>query len=241
MEHDLNYHVERGRESLTFRTTDGDMYRQALLDNREINVALPTTGLMYRGRVVRVEASVDYGRGPSWFVVMQSGKLVSSGPSWVAEDPETGIRMRSFNPGSTINVRVPERFNAARISQIVADGMLQLKSSTRLVQHLNREYGKAFSLPVKENTMAPANKNKAHVRNRFYVAADRMLSESEQGTDNTIPQSHGCRWSKKTLAQAIAHAEEILDKEPAKETVAIVQIVRVVRRKRAPVVVEVVR
>ena len=68
--------------------------------------------------------------------------------------------------------------------------------------------------------------------NKFYVASDRVTTEREQSNQ---PLN---RWTKKTLAEAIKHAEELLEKEPHQEFKAIVQIIRIVRRKRAPIVVE---
>jgi hypothetical protein len=88
------------------------------------------------------------------------------------------------------------------------------------------------------------------VRNRFYVAAPSVTTESEQAQDNipgkgvrlsVSPNDRGGRWTRKNLADAIKHAEEVLDQDPNKDHVAIVRIVRVVRRKKAPVVVEVIK
>lgn len=87
------------------------------------------------------------------------------------------------------------------------------------------------------------------VRNRFYVAAPSVTTASEQDQDN-IPKnvalavSSGDRsgkWTRKTVADAIAHAEKILEVNPTQDHVAISQIVKIVRRKRAPIVVENVR
>lgn len=90
------------------------------------------------------------------------------------------------------------------------------------------------------------------IRNRFYVAADRVTSALEQnqvnepskvfladGVKRTVVNSG--KWTRPTLKAAIAHAEEILDANPSQEHVAITQIVRIVRRKKAPLVVETVK
>lgn len=87
------------------------------------------------------------------------------------------------------------------------------------------------------------------IRNRFYVAAPSVTTEREQAQDNTEKNVHlavssgdrSGKWTRKDLKAAIAHAEQILELEPSKDHVAVVQIVRVVRRKKAPVVVEVVK
>ena len=67
----------------------------------------------------------------------------------------------------------------------------------------------------------------ATMKNRFYVAANRV----------TQP---GDTWAKPTLTEAIAHAREILDREPMKGEIYIAQLIRVVRREKAPVTVEVI-
>lgn len=91
------------------------------------------------------------------------------------------------------------------------------------------------------------------VLNRFYVASDKMMSQEEQGTVNTgeptrerydgyerqAPRHR--RWAKRDLSQAIDHAREILEQNPSKQEVAIVRIVKVVRRKAMPIIVEDVR
>ena len=87
------------------------------------------------------------------------------------------------------------------------------------------------------------------VRNRFYVAAAKVTTEREQSQDNvTTPdvwhdgaKNYAGNWTCKTLKGAIAHAEKLLAENPGQDHAAIVQIIRVVRRKHAPVVVEVVR
>jgi hypothetical protein len=76
------------------------------------------------------------------------------------------------------------------------------------------------------------------IRNRFYVAAPAVTTHTEQDQANT---ERSARWTHPTLKAALAHAETILEENPNKDHVAVVQIVRVVRRKKAPVVVEVVR
>jgi hypothetical protein len=79
------------------------------------------------------------------------------------------------------------------------------------------------------------------VRNKFYVAADSVTRHSEQGQDNAYAagQTSGARpWTKKSLDDAIKQAGDILEAEPSRDHVAIVRIIRIVRRKKSPLVVE---
>lgn len=108
-----------------------------------------------------------------------------------------------------------------------------------------------ISGPVVQLAKEEKKMRKTKVLNRFYVASDKMISEAEQGTVNTGEQrvSHDgyndrprhTRWAKRDLAQAIDHARQILDNDPSKHEVAIVRIVKMVRRKATPVIVEDVR
>lgn len=103
---------------------------------------------------------------------------------------------------------------------------------------------------TKELAAIPQQKEKTmkKVRNKFYVAAPNVTTNSEQDqiNDDTVRLStdsgdRNGKWTRPTLPAAIAHAETILEKEPNRDHVAIVQIVRIVRRKKLPAVVEVVR
>jgi hypothetical protein len=86
---------------------------------------------------------------------------------------------------------------------------------------------------LKNREKKPAMK----INNKFYVSADRVITNAEQMTGKRFPGT----WTHKTLAEAIKHAEELLEQDPACECKAIVQIIRVVRRKKAPVIVEMVK
>ncbi len=81
--------------------------------------------------------------------------------------------------------------------------------------------------------MAKKTPKQKTVTNKFYVGAARL----SQG------------WAKPTLAEAIKHAEELLEEReqqggedymgrPLPDHITVVKIVAVVRRKKAPVVVE---
>jgi hypothetical protein len=88
------------------------------------------------------------------------------------------------------------------------------------------------------------------IRNKYYVASPSVTTAREQGQDNKAPAvslathhvgaESGGRWTRKDLADCITQATEQLEKNPGLEHVAIVRIVRVVRRKKQPVVVEVI-
>lgn len=89
------------------------------------------------------------------------------------------------------------------------------------------------------------------IKNRFYLGAPSMFSKFEQDASNTgqterplqlaldgfVPGKSG-RWTRPTLAAAVQHAENILNENTELESVVIVQAVRIVRRKRSPIVVE---
>lgn len=87
------------------------------------------------------------------------------------------------------------------------------------------------------------------IRNKFYVAAPSVTNHSEQDQNNVAPavrlarSNHdpSSKWTRHTLKDAITHAEQMLEDNPKMEHVAVVQIVRMVRRKKQPVIVETVR
>lgn len=59
-------------------------------------------------------------------------------------------------------------------------------------------------------------------KNKFYVGSPRAIDQN---------------WGHRTLVKAVEHAGQLLDEQDMEETF-VVQIVRVVRRKRAPVEVQ---
>jgi hypothetical protein len=104
------------------------------------------------------------------------------------------------------------------------------------------------SVRMKRPLFQPEKEKPVKIRNRFYVAAASVTTNREQGQVNepknvhlSGPNNDGGRWTRPTLAAAVAHAQQILEDNPSQDHVAITQIVRIVRRKKAPVVVEVVR
>jgi hypothetical protein len=60
---------------------------------------------------------------------------------------------------------------------------------------------------------------------KFYVAADRVTS-------------YGADWCHPTLEGAIKHAEKLLEQEPGTKAKYIVKIIKVVKRRNMPVIVE---
>lgn len=88
------------------------------------------------------------------------------------------------------------------------------------------------------------------VRNPYYVAAPSVTTAREQDDVNDPKQGvqlsvstgdRTGRWTRPTVEAAVEHATQLLDQNPTLEHVAIVKIVRVVRRKKTPVTVEVVK
>lgn len=98
---------------------------------------------------------------------------------------------------------------------------------------------------LREEEKKPVAKLKK-VLNKFYVASPTVTTQEEQGQLNdpkTVrlagPHSvHGGKWTRKDVAGAIEHARIILADNPAQDHVAIVKIVKIVRRKEAPITVE---
>ena len=98
------------------------------------------------------------------------------------------------------------------------------------------EYERRFG-HLRKSRVADKKERLVKINNKFYVAAERVTTAKEQAL-NPIAYK---QWPKKTLAEAIKHAEEILNESSLKDHVAIVKIIRVVRRKEVPIVVETVK
>ena len=88
-------------------------------------------------------------------------------------------------------------------------------------QHWTNEKGLRFATAGKETTMQHGNK--------YYVAYPKIWSSEDT-------------WSKPTLDAAIDHAKEILNSQGGRhrDYCLIVKVVRIVRRKEEPIIVEVV-
>ncbi len=87
-------------------------------------------------------------------------------------------------------------------------------------RYITRNERMAAKKPVRKTA-------KVTIKNKFYVAAQRVTAA-------------GDTWSKPTLAKALEHARELLDKNSSLDYCAVVKIIRVVRRKPVETVVETV-
>jgi hypothetical protein len=91
-----------------------------------------------------------------------------------------------------------------------------------------------------------AKEKPVRIRNKFYVAAPSVTTHSEQDQDNieknvhlsTSPNDRSGKWTRKDLAAAIEHAQTMLEADPSKDHVAIVKIVKLVRRPKPKFIVE---
>lgn len=105
--------------------------------------------------------------------------------------------------------------------------------------------------PVYEQDQKPAKK----IRNKFYIAAPAMASEREQAADHVDGETPGLNdgtyrpelgrhsyheglWTRKDIKDCIKQAERMLETNRDMDAVHIVKIVKVVRRRKLPVIVE---
>lgn len=72
----------------------------------------------------------------------------------------------------------------------------------------------------KSNKVTKVNNTTVSVKNKFYCGATDILSNG---------------WAKPTLEEAIKNARKILDENPDRDKIAIVQIIRVVTREKTPI------
>lgn len=68
--------------------------------------------------------------------------------------------------------------------------------------------------------------------NRFYVGASHIAEAILDGDND--------EWTRSTLEEAVEHGKQLMEDED-KELVTVVQIVRILRREKTPVTVEVVK
>lgn len=69
-----------------------------------------------------------------------------------------------------------------------------------------------------------ATKNTGKITKKFYVGASRMQDRNND-------------WAHTTIEKAVEHARQLMEEEDSDEKI-IVQIIRVVKRQRAPIIVE---
>jgi len=74
--------------------------------------------------------------------------------------------------------------------------------------------------------------------NRFYVASDKVTAPLAQSKANTSGHGAPYSWPHATMESAIKHAHEILEDGPDRDYVVIVEMVKVVRKQRIPIVVD---
>lgn len=96
-----------------------------------------------------------------------------------------------------------------------------IRNHTQRMRRLMREMK---STGNKGGTVA---KNKV---NKFYVAATNISEAVNRG--------HNADWTRPSMAAAIEHAKEILEDNPDRDCVVIVEIKKIVRRASRPIVVE---
>ncbi len=73
------------------------------------------------------------------------------------------------------------------------------------------------------------------ITKKFYVGANKVFDTHAYG------ELCGKTWAKKTEAEAIEHAKEILEKNPRQEFAFVVKVIKIVKRDRPPYKVEVVK
>lgn len=73
------------------------------------------------------------------------------------------------------------------------------------------------------------------ITKKFYVGANKVFNTHDYG-----PLT-GETWAKKTEAEAIEHAKQILEEKPDQDFAFVVKVIKVIRRKRVPLVVETIK
>lgn len=169
-----------------------------------------------------------------------------SGPSHMARFHECYTPKHYVSFGDRYMWHRPPGFMDAAISAVQHDNVERL---SKIVQKSIEE---TFLYHPNCRCVTPAipKETLVKVRNRFYVAAPSVTTASEQDQVNTSDKVHlmtqpnepqSGKWTRHTLKDALAQAEKILEANPKQDHVAIVQIVRIVRRKKQPLVVETIR
>jgi hypothetical protein len=80
-----------------------------------------------------------------------------------------------------------------------------------------------------------ATRNVKKLLNKIELADTKMVKDNKfyVGSHSALERD----WGHATLEAAVAHAEELLDASPGREFTFVVQIVRIVKRRRVPVTV----
>lgn len=234
------------RLTVNFQTRNAK-YCAAVLSGERITLDFPDgdKNIAITGRVTHVQTTQEW-MGPRYNVTLQqdTAPVVTVSGRFHLED----LIKRDYNQAKTMNelakcagfaptfvkVKPPARYEG------VDWGYTGLAPDQIIIDDPHAPLDANWTLVVKE-------KKPMKVRNKFYVAAANVTSFAEQDAEDRPLNISGSsqvgygRWTKPTLALAIAHAETILEKDPTKDHVAIAQIVRVVRREKQPFVVETVK
>lgn len=138
-----------------------------------------------------------------------------------------------------------------RVTEPWRPGIAKLRRpiDTGAFRHSVRSSGTSLDLhPNCRCTSAPVKEKLVKVNNKFYCASPNVTREKEQKQKNdgkngtlAIRATDGGRWTRPTLEAAVEHAREQLRQNPELDHVAVVQIVRVVRRAELPLIVETVK
>lgn len=173
-----------------------------------------------------------------------AGGIVERPTTWELESPTTWHgNERIFMP----DVRIKYDGTSYKPEVKIRCETPQVKWLTEIVQ---RSLAETFNNQCWRPAPAIPKETLVKVRNRFYVAAPSVTTAAEQdyvNTENlvslqTLPNEPGNgKWTRHLLKDTIEQAEKILEANPKQDHVAIVQIVRIVRRKKMPLVVETVR
>lgn len=144
---------------------------------------------------------------------------------------DTGALRRSFHPSSSIGF-------------LVASGWLSFDPHPHCRSIVSVDW--AAGADALANQLAIRRENtKVKIINKFYVASPNVTTPAEQKQLNTpenvalaVTSHHAGRWTRPTLNAALEHAKSMLENDPNLEHVAIVKIVKLVRRKAQPLIVE---
>lgn len=85
------------------------------------------------------------------------------------------------------------------------------------------------------------NRRSSEVVKPFYLGSDKMVPAVKGQRGESFGYGHRGDWAKATIEEATEQARARLEKDRSVDEVIIVKVVRVVKRRPAPVVVEEVR
>lgn len=252
---DCDDYMVRRLPDTVFDTGSPEQYIAAIKDGKPILIQLG--GGRFEAYVLSVKQHTPT-HGGGWASATVTVRPTGRPLEDYYEDKEIGIRVRLAKQfqGDKINVKLPLRFHKDAFSLAMPFTTEQLnKLATEQLAHFAKSCSFASLINRKyDETFIKKEKKPVKIRNKYYVAAAKVSTELEQGQDNVsgkISLANGSgtntrgygentgRWTRKDLKGAVEHAEQILEANPSQEHVVIVKMVRIVRRKKAPLVVEV--